>query len=305
MRKILFIFLCILLSPSFSQADDIFTEGLSKKLNISLSIPDGYRINKDENRSSPTYEIRGSKDSILMVSPYPGVKGNLDNLQNKIKNDGSELLKNSEEKKLTLITMKKDEERVGFYYTLTDKNPKSGDYKYLTQGSYLIDNGLIYFTFLNNDKESNEFQNILSILNSIKLENNENYISPFGELIITQNDLNKKVVIGNDLYLSTFQIKVYLNDPTIYDRIIPKLEDIEVQSIEDGGDKGSIIYLRYSNRTKEAYSFLSGVFYGGATPGGKEHPEEMFYNDDTIIILSYPRKSKLKIQIKEIIERKL
>lgn len=305
MRETTIAVLFILLFFSISHAGEVHTEALSKKSNFLISLPDEYKIEKAQGSPSVTYEIRKDKNSLLMITPYPGESVPLDRLQANVARQGSGLLKNSEEEKLSLVDFKQGEQTSGYYYVLTDKEPKPGEYKYLHQGAFLIENGLIYFTFLSNEKKSKEFKTILTLLNNIQLQSNPNYLSPFSNLVISQEELGEKVKIGNELYLKTYQIFLYIKDPAIYDSLIPKLENIEIQSIEKGEDKGSIIYLKYNEQIKKAYSFLSGLFYGEATPGSEEHPEEMFHNNDTIIILSYPPESALKKKLMKIIKQKI
>ena len=305
MRRIIFALLCIFCFSSIAQAGGLFSDAISKKNNFCLSTPDEYKVSKDKNGGPFDYRIEKNKNSLLMVTPFWGSAGSLEDLRSSVNDRGKNLLDSAEEKSISLIELKKGKEILGFYYLITDKNYKPGEFKYLRQGAYWIDNGLVSFTFLNNEKETKEFDVILAILRSAKFEENVNYVSPFKKISISQGDLKNKVVFGGNLYVKTYQIYLYINKPSLYDGIIPKLSDIDVQSIVDGEDKGSVIYLKYNKGAAKAYKFLSGVFFGEGKPGSEEHPEEMFRNDDTIVILSYSTDSNLKKEIKKLIKQKM
>ena len=57
---------------------------------------------------------------------------------------------NAVEKTLKLIYLEGSSGR-GYYFSATDKAPKEGDYKFLTQGALLVDELAVTFTILTND----------------------------------------------------------------------------------------------------------------------------------------------------------
>ncbi len=55
---------------------------------------------------------------------------------------------------------------IGYYYVATDKAPKPGEYKYLTQGMLRVDNLLVTFTILTNDGQNDVVADALVMLQS-------------------------------------------------------------------------------------------------------------------------------------------
>ena len=55
---------------------------------------------------------------------------------------------------------------IGYYYAATDKAPKPGEYKYLTQGILRVDNLLVTFTILTNDGQQDVVADALALLRS-------------------------------------------------------------------------------------------------------------------------------------------
>lgn len=58
---------------------------------------------------------------------------------------------------------------IGYYYKLTDKAPKPGEYKYMRQGFLQIEKVLLTFTFFFHQDEETEWENAISLFKSIKI----------------------------------------------------------------------------------------------------------------------------------------
>ena len=56
----------------------------------------------------------------------------------------------------------------GYYFSVTDKTPGSNEYKYLTQGAIAVDDLLLTFTVLTNEKHSPIINRVLNILRSAR-----------------------------------------------------------------------------------------------------------------------------------------
>ena len=54
----------------------------------------------------------------------------------------------------------------GYYYTVTDRAPKAGEYKYLTSGIVRVGNLAVSFTVLTNDGQQNFIDEALAVLRS-------------------------------------------------------------------------------------------------------------------------------------------
>ncbi len=66
---------------------------------------------------------------------------------------GNSLLPNAEESAIELKEINGTGNR-GYYYTVTDKNPKPGEWKYMTQGSVVVKDLQLAFTILSHAKSS-------------------------------------------------------------------------------------------------------------------------------------------------------
>ena len=86
---------------------------------------------------------------------------------------GNEALSSAVEEKLNLQLLKGTPPQ-GYYYTLTDKAPKGGEYKYLTQGGIGTGDLLLVLTILYNDKETEAVKDALEMFSSAE----QTYHSP-------------------------------------------------------------------------------------------------------------------------------
>ena len=56
----------------------------------------------------------------------------------------------------------------GYYFSVTDKNPEPGEYRYLTQAGIGVGNLLLHVTVLHRVKESGAVKDTLSMLREAK-----------------------------------------------------------------------------------------------------------------------------------------
>jgi hypothetical protein len=76
---------------------------------------------------------------------------------------GNQFLPRAVEKQLKLQEIKGESVR-GYYFLLTDKAPRAGDYEVMAQGAASLDGALILFTYLGYPGGEAELQKLLSVL---------------------------------------------------------------------------------------------------------------------------------------------
>ncbi len=122
--------------------------------------------------SPPTLHFTGGaeKDFLVLVTPLwsPGKNPEFNSepsIKKIVQRSGEASLAQAEEKKLTLQPLGKK----GYYFSLTDKKPKPGEWKYLNQGSIGVGDLLIAFTILTHSPDSNVIREALDMLTGAKL----------------------------------------------------------------------------------------------------------------------------------------
>lgn len=80
---------------------------------------------------------------------------------------GKKYLATSVEKKLVLKESR-GPATAGYYYSLTDRAPKPGEWTYLTQGFFGIEDLMVYFTLLTNAKDSADGKAALDMLRTMR-----------------------------------------------------------------------------------------------------------------------------------------
>ena len=89
----------------------------------------------------------------------------------------------------------------GYYYTVTDRAPKSGEYKYMTSGIVRVGNLAVSFTVLTNDGQQKVIDQALAILrNAIHKRKDQNPRRSAGLKATTPS---KKSSPGGEVYANT------------------------------------------------------------------------------------------------------
>jgi len=68
-------------------------------------------------------------------------------IQGNVRRAGENMLKEAENKSVTIEDLK-GEDVAGYYFTLADSNPKPGEFRYVTQGTFVTGELMTAFTFL-------------------------------------------------------------------------------------------------------------------------------------------------------------
>jgi hypothetical protein len=143
---------------------------------LELNVPTPWKgeLHKTRQNMPPTVIFTPSKgnDFQVMISVLWGKTGNQDfNSSEKIRTfvekDGQKLLPNTAEGKIVLQEIKGVSHR-GYYYSITDKAPNPGEYRYMTRGAIGAGNLLLNFTILHRVRDSQVVQDALSFLREAK-----------------------------------------------------------------------------------------------------------------------------------------
>jgi len=86
-----------------------------------------------------------------------------DTIKSNVKRSGDGLLAQATDKSLIIEELKGGDVS-GFYYTLGDSDPKPGEYRYITQGSFLTGNLLAAFTIMHHQPNTEDVTRVLRML---------------------------------------------------------------------------------------------------------------------------------------------
>lgn len=142
------------------------------KLNVPSSWLDN--LHQPPNDLPPTITFTPSSGTsfkiLITVLWSPLDKADYNNMQNikvLMQQRGEELLSTAVESELTLQEMH-GKHVAGYFFSLTDKAPKAGEYKYVTQGALGLGKLLLSFTILTNKKDSEVVNEALAMLHNAK-----------------------------------------------------------------------------------------------------------------------------------------
>lgn len=174
-RNVLFLTLAI-----FLVSDTIYGDQKTEKKRISLpdhgvlelNVPTSWKtkIHKSQENMPPTmiFDPAMGNDFQVTMTVVRGKKGESGfNDSGKVKTflekDGQKLLRKTVETKIVLNEMK-GIDRTGYYFSVTDKSPEPGEYRYMTRAAIGVGNLLLQVTVLHRVKESGAVQATLSML---------------------------------------------------------------------------------------------------------------------------------------------
>ncbi|OGP63529.1 MAG: hypothetical protein A2169_04400 [Deltaproteobacteria bacterium RBG_13_47_9] len=143
---------------------------------LELNVPTLWKDEAHKTRENmpPTLIFNPAKgnDFQVMISVLWGKTGDQDfNGQEKVRTfvekDGQKLLPNTAEGKIVLQEIK-GVTHSGYYYSVTDKAPNPGEYRYMTRGAIGVGNLFLNFTVLHRVRDSQAVRDALSILREAK-----------------------------------------------------------------------------------------------------------------------------------------
>ena len=83
-----------------------------------------------------------------------------------VEEQGRGLLSHAVEKQLVVNMLPGG--NLGYFYTLTDKAPGPGEYRYMTQGAVAVDDLFVTFTFLSNRRDDAQRSAVLGVLTNAR-----------------------------------------------------------------------------------------------------------------------------------------
>ena len=138
-----------------------------------MSVPRGWRVTSKSLQEPPAVSIQmgpSSGDafsiqvSAVFVDPAQDPELSPASLKDRMQRTADKALPRAVEKEARLVELR-GKQAMGYYFSLTDKESTSapGDYKYMTQGSFLTGRVLTVFTVLQHDSSGAEKEQALRI----------------------------------------------------------------------------------------------------------------------------------------------
>jgi hypothetical protein len=143
---------------------------------LELNVPTLWKgeAHKPRENMPPTIIFNPAKgnDFQVMITVLWGKTGeqgfnSRDRVRISVEKDGQTLLPNISETKIVLTEIK-GVSHSGYYFSVTDKAPNPGEYRYMTRGAIGVGNLLLNFTILHRVKDSQAVRDALSILREAK-----------------------------------------------------------------------------------------------------------------------------------------
>jgi len=142
-----------------------FAEKQHDMAGIQFKTPNGWT--SSVKRYTITISKNGENELLMVTNmPYKGNLPDLSEVKGDLKQMGNKLLKNAVEKDLMLREFNRGQVK-GYYFTLTDKAPKPGEFEYMTEGAVISGRIFIIFTALSKGKRDPS-EEALAMIASIK-----------------------------------------------------------------------------------------------------------------------------------------
>lgn len=261
---------------------------------------------KETQQGVHTLRFSNNGEYVLLMDVAPVHTGsfNITRLKNSLLETGKHFLPQSEETSITVHSIVRDALPAGYYYHLTDRNPKKNGYKYLTQGYILYNVLLGRFTFLYN----REYQRKIfhgTVPHLISARHRINRTQHFESLKFYDRDL-ARLTLRYTKYFYSPQQKIFYMNPEIYSSVIPTVLEKYSQSICTDSENGTVFYYYFNGTLTDAHAhFLRGLFYGNGSAPSKDHPEKILMKNNYLIVFSYPHGSTVSDFLYAAISRKL
>ena len=143
---------------------------------LELNVPTPWKaeVHKPRENMPPTIIFNPAKgnDFQVMITVLWGKTGEQDfNSRDKVRTfvekDGQKLLPNIAETKIVLTEIK-GVSNSGYYFSVTDKAPNPGEYRYMSRGAIGVGNLFLNFTILHRVRDSESVRDALSIFREAK-----------------------------------------------------------------------------------------------------------------------------------------
>jgi len=143
---------------------------------LELNVPTPWKdtVHKPQENMHPTiiFDPANGNDFQVMITVTWSKTGDQDfNSKEKVRTyvekDGQQFLPNAVEGKIALQEIK-GVSNSGYYFSITDKAPGPGEYRYMTRGALGVGNLLLNFTILHRVKDSESVRDALSLIREAK-----------------------------------------------------------------------------------------------------------------------------------------
>jgi hypothetical protein len=143
---------------------------------LELSVPTPWKgeVHKPQEKMHPTIIFNPARgnDFQVLITVLWGKTGDQDfNSQEKVRTfvekDGQKLLPSAAESNLVLQEIK-GVNNTGYYFSVTDKAPNPGEYRYMTRGAIGVGNLFLNFSIFHRVKDSQAVRDALSVLREAK-----------------------------------------------------------------------------------------------------------------------------------------
>ena len=152
--------------PPFSAAANFL---LPNRGTLQIEVPSNWqsRLEQPPGELPPTIRLSDNR-SLLLITPIWSTTGDAEfnddgNIRKLIENDGKELIVTAVETEL-IINKFASQTINGYYFQLTDQNPKPGEFRFLCRSGVGVGELLLSVTYLSHQRDISDF---LQIMNSI------------------------------------------------------------------------------------------------------------------------------------------
>ena len=167
--------LCLIATTAIAQTDTAERRfALPDHGNFVITVPRDWKdqLRQPPDRSPPTIVFgpgSGKPFHVVMIPIWPPTKEHAlpsrDQVRAAIERGAQEAGSQAVEKELRAVELQ-GRSGAGFYFSATDRAPKPGEYKFLTQGSILVGKLVVNFTILTNDGQEAVVKQALEALKS-------------------------------------------------------------------------------------------------------------------------------------------
>lgn len=116
------------------------------------------------------------------------------------------------------------------------------------------------------------------------------------------NEISSEYKTSEKLKCQSIQSTLLYKNPEIHSYIFGNTIHKEFQTFKYKGNQGSILYFEFENDADNAKVFVEALLWGGKKPT-KSHPESILTKGKTMIILSFPLKSKIRKELNDLLSK--
>ena len=118
------------------------------------------------------FKARSSAQFDVLLSPLPSRYGKSPDAQERLRKDvvaAADTLRGQMEEPLVVVNELLGLEGQGYFFSITDRAPKKGEYKYMTQGLMIVGELQLAFTILTNDGQEAVVDAALGMVRNVRV----------------------------------------------------------------------------------------------------------------------------------------